>query len=211
MNIVSPSQLDTNNPGTWPLIYKVILWVVVIGIMLFVYNRFVRSPILEEQAIHQQEIETLKTEYQQLYQYTLDLPKYQERSKELVGILQGLLIYLPSKENMDDLIAETYMAARKYGINVDNFTPMSNLSEEYYDIKPISLNTETGFSNFAQFGEQISGLDRILNISSMTLDVNGTDNNKLLKIDSEMQTYIYTSDFQKFIDEVGVKEFTNEN
>ena len=32
MKFVSPGQLDTSNPGTWPIYYKIILWVALIGV-----------------------------------------------------------------------------------------------------------------------------------------------------------------------------------
>ena len=42
MKFVSPSQLDTSNPGTWPVYYKIICWVIIVGLMAFVYNKFFR-------------------------------------------------------------------------------------------------------------------------------------------------------------------------
>ena len=83
MKFVSPGQLDTSNPGTWPIYYKILCWVVIVGVAAFLYNKFVREPLVEQQDAHKLRITQLKSEYGELYQYQQDLPKYKERSEEL--------------------------------------------------------------------------------------------------------------------------------
>lgn len=202
MKIVSPSQLDVNNPGGWPLFYKILLWILLCLVMAFLYNRFIRTPILDNQAANQSEISSLQTEYKTLYQYTLDLPHYQERSLKLLQTLQDLLQFLPSQAEMPDLIDSVYAAAVEQNITFERFTPEADVVREYYNIKPIQLETTTGYSNFSKFVESISSLERILNISDMSLSIEG-DSAENLKIDSQLQTYIYTPDIQKFVNEAG--------
>ena len=60
MKVISPSQLDMNNPGTWPIIYKILLWLLIVAGILFLYNQFLRTPILEEQAQNNQQIENFE-------------------------------------------------------------------------------------------------------------------------------------------------------
>ena len=35
MKFVSPRQLDISNPGTWPIYYKILFWVVIVGLAAF--------------------------------------------------------------------------------------------------------------------------------------------------------------------------------
>ena len=128
MKFVSPGQLDTSNPGTWPIYYKILCWVVIVGLAAFLYNKFVREPLVEQQDAHKVRITQLKSEYGELYQYQQDLPKYKERSEELVGVLTSLLAYLPSNDEMPDLIDSVYISGVDNGIIFDTFQPEKILS-----------------------------------------------------------------------------------
>lgn len=204
MRIVSPSQLDMNNPGTWPIVYKVLLWLLMIAGMWFLYDRFLCTPILEEQAQNNQQIESLKREYAAHYQYTLDLPLYKQRSEELVLRLKSLLKFLPAETEMPDLIDDVYTTAVENEINFQTFTPEKEIKQNYYDIMPIQLKAETGYVNFAKFAEKISKLERILNVADMKIEISKDNINNLI-IDSQLQTYIYNQDIETLIKE-GVKD-----
>ena len=169
MKFVSPGQLDTSNPGTWPIYYKIILWVALIGVVAFAYNKFVREPLMEQQSANQTEIDSLKAQYKQLYQYTQDLPKYQERSAELVAILKSLLEFLPSQDEMPDLIDNVYESRIDNNIIFNQFQPKADVKLSFYDIKPIDLDADTKYANFSQFTSRISALQRILNVSDMAI------------------------------------------
>ena len=204
MKVVSPSQLDMNNPGTWPIIYKILLWLLIVAGILFLYNQFLRTPILEEQAQNNQQIENLKQEYKINHQYALDLPLYQKRSEELISRLKSLLAYLPNKAEMPDLIDDVYTTAVENDINFQTFTPEKAVKQSYYDVMPIKLKVETGYVNFAKFAEKITQLERILNVADMKINISENNINNLV-IDSQLQTYIYNQDIDTLLKE-GVKD-----
>lgn len=210
MKFVSPGQLDTSNPGIWPIYYKILCWVLIVGLAAFIYNKFVREPLVEQQDSHKAKITQLKSEYKELYQYQQDLPKYKERSEELVGVLKSLLAYLPSNDEMPDLIDSVYISGVDNGIIFDTFQPEKDIKQTYYDIKPIKLKTDTKYANFALFTGRISALQRILNVSDMSIKIADKDPNKL-SVDSQLQTYVYNEDIDKFLqmDLKALKEHAN--
>ena len=210
MKFVSPGQLDTSNPGTWPIYYKILCWVLIVGLAAFIYNKFVREPLVEQQDSHKAKITQLKSEYKELYQYQQDLPKYKERSEELVGVLKSLLAYLPSNDEMPDLIDSVYISGVDNGIIFDTFQPEKDIKQTYYDRKPIKLKTDTKYANFALFTGRISALQRILNVSDMSIKIADKDPNKL-SVDSQLQTYVYNEDIDKFLqmDLKALKEHAN--
>ena len=210
MKFVSPGQLDTSNPGTWPIYYKILCWVLIVGLAAFIYNKFVREPLVEQQDSYKAKITQLESEYKELYQYQQDLPKYKERSEELVGVLKSLLAYLPSNDEMPDLIDSVYISGVDNGIIFDTFQPEKDIKQTYYDIKPIKLKTDTKYANFALFTGRISALQRILNVSDMSIKIADKDPNKL-SVDSQLQTYVYNEDIDKFLqmDLKALKEHAN--
>lgn len=210
MKFVSPGQLDTSNPGTWPIYYKILCWVLIVGLAAFIYNKFVREPLVEQQDSYKAKITQLEIEYKELYQYQQDLPKYKERSEELVGVLKSLLAYLPSNDEMPDLIDSVYISGVDNGIIFDTFQPEKDIKQTYYDIKPIKLKTDTKYANFALFTGRISALQRILNVSDMSIKIADKDPNRL-SVDSQLQTYVYNEDIDKFLqmDLKALKEHAN--
>lgn len=198
MKFVSPGQLDTSNPGTWPIYYKIILWVLLVGLGAFAYNKAARETLIEQQEANKVEIDGLQQTYKQMYQYSQDLPKYQERSAELVAILKSLLEFLPSQDEMPDLIDSVYISGVDNNIIFDEFLPGNDIKENFYDIKPISLRTDTKYANFAQFTGRISALQRILNVSDMSIKIDEKDANKLT-VNSQLQTYVYNQNLDEFL------------
>lgn len=201
MKIVPLSQLDANNPGTWPVYYQVILWIIMVAAMVFGYNKFFREELVIRQEQNLETTNGLKDKFEKLRQFTLDLDKYQKRNEELVVLLKSKLKNLPSDEEMPELIKQIHESALKNNIRFNLISPNENIiKQNYYNIKPIRLSVQTEYGNFAKFVQDISALDRILNVSDMTVKVAGDVNT--LDIDSSLQTYIYNpGDKGLFLDE----------
>ena len=197
MKLISPSELDTSNPGTWPIYYKVPVWIFIAAAIIFGYIYFIRNDIIAQQEMHRGEIEKLETDYKTLYQDTLNLDKYRQRNTELVNLLKKKLEYLPRREEIPEIIDYVYDAAVANGIDFNALYPSLDVKSQYYDIKPIELKANTGYTNFARFAEAISGIRRILNVSDIKITMRKSVQN--LEIDGKLQTYVYTVDLDKLL------------
>ncbi|SUO97300.1 type 4a pilus biogenesis protein PilO [Suttonella ornithocola] len=207
MKFVSPSQIDMNNPGSWPIYYKVIAWIIIVVLIIFLAYRFMITPVEEEIQANETKIENAKNDYQRLYQYTLDLSYYKKRSEELIEQLKTQLAFLPTQSQMPELINSVYEAAIDNDINIGDFTPAKNaIVQEYYDISSIFMATTTYFENFSKFTEQLTKLERIMNIAdvSMTIAPANRDKdsslfwaNNAISVTGQLQTYIYNQDIEK--------------
>lgn len=209
MKFVPVNQLDQSNPGTWPIYYRAIIWVLLFGGILFAFNHFKLKEMDETESRNQATIEEREKSYRQLLQYTVDLDAYKARSEELLARLESLLAYLPAQNQIAESIEDVNTAASDSGINISGFKPADKyIPTEYYDIAPIALNTTTYFTNFAQFSERLTNLQRIMNISDFNLVVlknssNTRDisdiwaENAIAVTDTQLQTYIYNGDIKK--------------
>lgn len=200
MKFVPISQLDTTNPGTWPIYYRVIVWIALIAAILGLYYKFVRMPLMETQEFNQQEITKLEGEYKTLYQTTLDIGKYVARANDLVKALENKLTYLPAGTEVPKLIDQIYESAVSNSINFNKIAPLPDARDKYYDIKPIQLEAKTGYQNFAQFSQAISSIQRILNVSDIKIIM--TNSAKNLDISGTLQTYVYNFDLPALKDKL---------
>lgn len=202
MKFVSPSQLDSSNPGVWPIYYKVLVWGVIIGLLYFLANQFLLKPAQERIESNDREISTLKADYSRGYQYTLDLAQYQERSKVLIEKLDDLLKYLPTESETAQLVDAVYKSATDSEINLSGFVPAKEATEtDYYNIMPVKLETSTGFSNFAHFAQRLNQLERIMNVADFQLEVgrgnaDSMPNADQLSVTAQLQTYVYNQDIE---------------
>lgn len=204
MKIVMPNQLDFKNPGGWPLIpYQILAWVFIAIAMYFLYGKFAKQEKEELIASQEQEIGNLKKEHDEKYLVTLDLKLYEKYAEDLKEIFKGLLVYLPSDLEMPNLIDNTAENARNNGIQFERFQPEGDQKDEFYNIKPIKLEAESGFYNTINFVQSISALDRILNIADINMeDTNdSTRKESVLDVDSQLVSYVYTGDLKKFLGE----------
>ena len=204
VKLVKPGQLDTSRPGTWPIYYKILLWVLIFALMFFLYNRFVREDLLATQQRNQNDISELEKDYETLYQYSIDLPLYEEKKQELTEKLLSLLEFLPAQTEMPNLIDEVYQAAYKSDIIFNSFTPQSSIVSNYYNVEPISLSTTTNFKNFAQFVQYVGELPRILNVQKFEMAIDA-QKNETLGITSTLETYIYNQDISRFVEDGAAK------
>ncbi|SUO98048.1 type 4a pilus biogenesis protein PilO [Suttonella indologenes] len=209
MKFVPINQLDQSNPGTWPIYYKAIIWILLFGGILFAFNHFKLTEMVDMENRNNNTIQEKEKTYRELLQYTVDLDAYKARSEELLDRLESLLTYLPAQNQIATSIEEVNTAAADAGINLSGFKPADKyLPTEYYDIAPIALNTTTYFTNFANFSEGLTNLQRIMNISDFNLVVlknssNSRDSsdtwaeNAIAVTDTQLQTYIYNGDIEK--------------
>lgn len=198
MNLIKPNQLDRSRPGTWPIIYQILVWLAITVLVFFLYSRFVRQDLIEEQQQYSSQISTLEGEYKELYQFSLDLPLYLEQKQKLSRKLVSLLTYLPSKADVPELIDKVYNAASKSNINFSQVSPQDTVKKEYYDVEPISLTASTGFNNFASFVQYIGELPRILNVRAFSLNVDDKIEDTL-SVSGKLETYIYNQDISKYV------------
>lgn len=201
MAFVSPKDLDGKNPGTWPIYYKVLLWIALAVVIAGLFYKVFVVDMNDQQEANQQKIEKSKETYKQLYQATLDLDEYRKRKEVLLGQLQELVKLLPANNQVDQLIDDVYKSAVDSSINLTTYTPVRPfIQQEYYDIAPVNLTTTTYYANFAQFSNILNQLRQIMNISNFELTIrkeaNGSNKDELfgdnaLVVSAQLQTYIY--------------------
>lgn len=197
MSTLSPRELDTSNPGTWPVVYKILLWVLCIVLVVFLYKQFFYDDLISTQESNKESIATLEKDYKTFFQYEKDLPLYKQRQKELKGELLKLLKVLPSKTDMESVINQIYSSSYQNGLNFTQFIPQEQVKEKYYNKQPILLSTEAGFDAFRKFAEAINQFPRIVNISNMEMTATKSLNNQLI-MNMILETYIYNQDLSVF-------------
>lgn len=208
MKFVSPASLDFSNPSEWPIYYRVVFWALIAVVLFFAYGHFLRNDLLENQKDNQAKTESLLKDYKKLYQYTLDLPLYRNQANDLLRKLVESLAVLPTGTQMPSLIDNVSNLAQENNINFESFSPEKPRESGYQDpekekksyvARPINFSTKTGFRNFINFGQNLSELERILQIKTVEIAF-GKKNDQKLDISGQLVTYVYTTDIKPLLE-----------
>ncbi len=163
---VKLSELDRNNPGSWPRNYK-IGFCVLIGILIFglLWWLLTRDKGGQLEQLDQREAE-LRTEFETKQGRASNLEPLKQQLAQMEQQLQQMLRQLPSKTEMPDLIVDISQTALATGIQNELFQPGPETPKEFYAEKPIALKM---VGTYHQFGAFVSGVASLPRVVIMTM------------------------------------------
>ena len=98
-----------------------------------------------------------------------DLPKFQAELQRLEGELKLALLKLPNEKNLEVLLKDISKVAKESGVEILSIEPQSEVLKEFYAEIPVQLKLTGGYTQMAIFFDKVSRLDRIVNISNLSV------------------------------------------
>jgi type IV pilus assembly protein PilO len=180
--------LSLENIGTWPLVPRLTVWLVVVvlcavGGKLLLWDQ--QSQELEKLRAQEQ---TLKDQYRSKLQQAINLDELR-RQKELVS--QYVLMLekqLPSKAEMDQLLSDINQAGIGRGLQFELFRPGQTVLRDYYAELPIAVRVSGRYHDLGAFAGDIANLPRIVTLNNLNLT---TQRDGVLALDATAKTYRY--------------------
>lgn len=160
------SNLDTSNPGSWPLPVKlfacVMAGLLIIGLAWYFKVSDQRTQL--EGLVRTQE--DLKKQFEDKQGRAANLEPLKQQLAQMELMLQQMLRQLPSKNEMPDLIVDVSQTALATGISNELFQPGPETAKEFYAEKPINLRM---VGTYHQFGAFVSGVASLPRVVIMTM------------------------------------------
>ena len=185
-------SLDFEDPGGWPLPYKIVAAAAVAVVILVAGYTF---KIKEEQEIlerKRQEQTTLFQEFERKHQKSAKLEEYKAQLAEMEEILRSLLRQLPSKTEMPDLLQSVSQTAIGTGIQIDRFRPETEIVKDFYAEKPISLRMQGGYHQFGNFVSGVASLARVVILTMHDISLRPVEEgSSQLVLEGTVKTYRY--------------------
>lgn len=183
--------LRVDNIGTWPLLPRITVWVLVIVACAVAGKFLLWDQQSEELERLQAEERTLKDQYRAKLQQAINLDELR-RQKELVS--QYVLMLekqLPSKAEMDQLLSDINQAGVGRGLQFELFRPGQVSVKDYYAELPISVRVSGRYHDLGAFAGDIANLPRIVTLNNLNLT---TQRDGVLALDATAKTYRYLDD-----------------
>ena len=166
--------------------------------VLIVFWLYVYSPSLKALAKLEEQRDTLDTQIAFERRVARNLDKFRKEVGELDGKLSAVLLELPNKKEIPDLLESISNLARDAGLDVSLFKPKGEVMQEFYAEVPVEMSVEGSFHQIASFFDEIGQLPRIVNVNQIALrDPKVTDEHISVKSDCVATTFRYLDEEER--------------
>lgn len=193
MNLVEELKgLDTNDPGRWPLPFRIaaiVLTLIVVsgaGIYFFVYEK--QIPVLE--AAERTEME-LRATFEQKQRKAANFDAYKAQLAEIERSFGTMLRQLPGKTEVPNLLVDISQTGLAAGLEEKLFQPLGEVQKEFYAELPIKIRLTGGFHELGNFVSGIAALPRIVTLHDVEIRRDRDENASDLVLDVTAKTYRY--------------------
>ncbi|MEE8289494.1 MAG: type 4a pilus biogenesis protein PilO [Nitrosomonadaceae bacterium] len=171
MNLIEEiNQLNTKDPGSWPLVIKAsALAILLVAILTAGYFLDWQE---QWESLDQAKVEEVKLKETYLVKkkdaVNLDILRQQLMDIELS--LGALLKQLPHKSEMDALLIDINHAGLGRGLQFELFKPApSEIISEFYAELPITVRVTGNYHDIGAFASDISQLPRIVTLNNISI------------------------------------------
>jgi type IV pilus assembly protein PilO len=99
-----------------------------------------------------------------------ELPKLQAARQQLQEELDKALRRLPEEKEIPNLLTQINRLGQEAGLTFTLFRPGKPIKDEFYSRIPIRIKTDGTYHALGRFFEQLSRMERIVNITDLKLD-----------------------------------------
>jgi type IV pilus assembly protein PilO len=184
-------DLNPNQPGQWPLLPRLSVWVIV-AIIVVVAGWFVwlSAQADDLQAARDKE-PTLKSEYRAKLAQAINLDALKKQKEEVQTYVTQLEKQLPGKAEMDALLTDINQAGVGRGLVIDQFIPGQTETKEYYAELPIAIRVTGRFHDIGAFAADIAALSRIVTLHNLSISPDAKSAGGGLSMEALARTFRY--------------------
>ncbi len=180
-------DLNPNQPGQWPLLPRLTVWLVVaIFVVGAGYFLWLSDQANDLQASRDKE-PALKAEYRNKLAQAINLDALKAQKVEVQGYVTQLEKQLPGKAEMDALLTDINQAGVGRGLVIEQFVPGQTETKDYYAELPIAIRVSGRYHDIGAFAADIAALSRIVTLHNLNIVPGGGG----LSMDATARTYRY--------------------
>jgi type IV pilus assembly protein PilO len=184
--------LDTNDPGRWPLPFRVaaigiaFVAVVVAGVYFFVIKS--DKPVLDDAEREETE---LRAVFEDRQRKAANFDAYRAQLAEIERDFGAMLRQLPGKTEVPSLLVDISQTGLGAGLQEELFEPSTEIQKDFYAEYPIKLRYTGGYHELGNFVSGIAALPRIVTLHDISIKPVANGSFDDLTLDVTAKTYRY--------------------
>ncbi len=185
-------SLDPENIGSWPLLFRIVIWIVVFLICGAAVYWFFLKNTLHTLEMKQREEATLIQSYTAKASDAANLNALKLQMAEMKQTFGALLRQLPEDTEVPGLLEDISQLGLDSGLEFESIGLGKEFVKEFYAELPIDIKVKGGYHSLATFVSGISALPRIVTLHNYTLAPTDKSNDNLL-MTVTAKTYRYSA------------------
>lgn len=170
MTLEELRRLDPKKIGSWPVMPKLGVLVLVLVAIIFASYWFDWQHQIEQIKAEEQKEEKLRATFIDKKKLAIDLPLYKKRLDDIEQQFGTLLKQLPGKSEMDALLIDINQAGLGRGLQFELFRPASGETRrDFYAELPITIRVTGSYHDIGAFASDIGKLSRIVTLNDIAL------------------------------------------
>ena len=163
-------RLDPKKIGSWPVLPKLGVLLLVLLLILFASYWFDWQNQIEQINTAKQKEEQLRTTFLEKKKLAIDLPAYKKQLEDIEKQFGTLLKQLPGKSEMDALLIDINQAGLGRGLQFELFKPAAReTTRDFYAELPIAIKVTGSYHDIGAFASDIGKLSRIVTLNDIAL------------------------------------------
>lgn len=163
-----------------PASHKFVFWILSLAIISGMFWQLFYKARLGEKEKLDEKIETLEN---QIVAQSNIKKKLKPLKAELEGIekkLRVVLLELPDKREIENLLTSISVLARDTGLEVLKFAPGGERKKDFIAEIPVAMEIEGTYHQMTTFFDEVAHLPRIVNITGISADILMENNAEIL-------------------------------
>ncbi|MHB8232622.1 MAG: type IV pilus inner membrane component PilO [bacterium] len=159
------SKINFSNPAVLGIAISIVLFAVIMGI----YYYFLYSGLRIKASQKETAFSQVKMKYNSYLSLVRSYPVLLEQDKNLNKEFAGLLLELPSKKNIPQLLMKISNYERFLNLNLKMFKPKKGVVKGFYETVPFSMNISGDFYNVYKFFYKLAAMKRIVDVHNVAI------------------------------------------
>src|SRR3989338_9062708 len=181
-------RLDPNKIGSWPILPKLGILLLLLVLLVFASYWFDWQDQIAQIDGAKAKEEQLRTTFLSKKKQAIDLPAYRQQLVDIEKQFGALLKQLPGKAEMDALLTDINQAGLGRGLQFELFRPAANeTARDFYAELPITIRVTGSYHDIGAFASDIGKLSRIVTLNDISMAA-GKDG---LTMDATAKTFRY--------------------
>jgi len=198
---VKLDELDFSNAGNWPLPFKIVAILLVaaaVGFAGYWFDTKDQLAVLDRATAQEKE---LQSKFETKQAVAANLNAYRKQMKEMERSFGALLLQLPSKTEVAELLVDVSREGLKAGLEFELFKPGAEKVKEFYAEYPINIRVIGTYHQFGNFASGVASLPRIVTLHNFSMKLknqkksskksSSTSKETTLVMDAVANTYRY--------------------
>jgi type IV pilus assembly protein PilO len=182
------SELDFENVGSWPALYRAVFIACVCTVLSGVFFYYITLPQLNNlEKVEETEV-ALKNEFKTKAALSSHLEEYRAQMVDIKVIFESLLNRLPSSAEVASLLDDISFVGTDNGLQFKSINWGITTEGELSTEVPISIQVVGRYQDLGDFAADIAALPRIVILDNLTLTKGAQG---LMTLDVIAKTYRY--------------------